>query len=167
MCRIHLQQACAMALLVVLTLSAQGQNKPMNDPKTAPPKVDGYKRLAINLPNRTPNLPFSDAILVGDTLYMAGRIGIDPATGKVPAKVEDEVKFLLDGFDAVLRQAGMTMDDLVSVQIFAPDVSLWEAFNAPYIKRFSKELPARAFIGSGPLLLGGRFEMVGIAVKRQ
>jgi len=57
------------------------------------------------------------------------------------------------------------MDDLVYVQIFSPDVSLWEDFNHAYVKLFSRDLPARAFIGSGPLLLGGRFEMIGIAVK--
>jgi hypothetical protein len=43
---------------------------------------------------------------------------------------------------------------------------LWEVFNRAYVKRFSREFPARAFLGSGPLLLGGRFEMLGIAVKR-
>jgi 2-iminobutanoate/2-iminopropanoate deaminase len=45
-------------------------------------------------------------------------------------------------------------------------VSLWERFNAAYVKRFSGEMPARAFLGSGPLLKGGRFEMLGIAAKR-
>jgi len=58
------------------------------------------------------------------------------------------------------------MDDLVSVQIFSPDVSLWQRFNTAYLKRFSKDLPARGFIGSGPLLKGGRFEMMGVAVRR-
>ena len=61
----------------------------------------------------------------------------------------------------------MTMDDLVSVQVFSPDVSLWERFNGEYLKRFSSELPARAFLGSGPLLMGARFEMMGVAVKRK
>jgi enamine deaminase RidA (YjgF/YER057c/UK114 family) len=59
----------------------------------------------------------------------------------------------------------MTMDDLVWVQVHSPDLSLWERFNAAYVKRFSKELPARAFIGSGQLLKGGRFEMLGVAIK--
>src|SRR5207253_2465750 len=102
----------------------------------------------------------------GDTLYISGRIGIDPSTGMAPASIEDELRLLFDGFAAVLAQANMTMDDLVSVQIFAPDVSLWERFNAAYVKRFSKDLPARGFIGSGPLLKGGRFEMMGMAVRR-
>jgi 2-iminobutanoate/2-iminopropanoate deaminase len=122
-------------------------------------------RRSVNLPGRRATLPFSDAVLVGDTLYLAGRIGVDPVTGRAPADVEAEIKLLLDGVEAVLAEGGMTMNDLVSVQIFSPDLSLWEPFNAAYVKRFSRELPARAFIGSGPLLLGGRFELIGIAVK--
>jgi enamine deaminase RidA (YjgF/YER057c/UK114 family) len=123
-------------------------------------------RRHINLPTRKSPLPFSDAVLVGDTLYLAGRIGIDPVTGHAPADLEAEMKLLFDGLEAVLAEADMSMDDLVSVQIFSPDLSLWEPFNGAYVKRFSRELPARAFIGSGPLLLGGRFEIMGIAVKR-
>ncbi len=122
-------------------------------------------RRCINLPGRKTPLPFSDAVMVGDTLYLSGRIGIDPATGVVPSDVEEELRLLFDGFVAVLAQADMTMDDLAWVQVFSPDLSLWERFNVAYVKYFSKELPARAFVGSGPLLKGGRFEMMGIAVK--
>ncbi len=131
-----------------------------------PPQTRKTTRRYINLPSRKAPLPFSDAVLVGDTLYLSGRIGIDPATGLAPADVDEELRLLLDGVDAVLVQAGMTMEDLVWVQVFSPDVSLWERFNAAYLKRFSKQLPARAFIGSGPLLLGGRFEMMGVAVRK-
>lgn len=123
-------------------------------------------RQHINLPGRRAQLPFSDGVLINDTLYLSGRLGIDPDTGLAATKVDDEMRFLFDGFEAVLAQAGMTMDDLVWVQIYSPDLSLWERFNTAYMKRFSKELPARAFLGSGPLLLNGRFEMMGIAVKR-
>jgi 2-iminobutanoate/2-iminopropanoate deaminase len=123
-------------------------------------------RRHVNLPTRKSPLPFSDAVGVGDTLYLAGRIGIDPVTGRAPSDVDAELKLLFDGVEAVLAEAGMKMDDLVSVQIFSPDISLWERFNTAYVKRFSQELPARAFIGSGPLLLGGRFELIGIAVRR-
>ena len=124
-----------------------------------------FRRTYINLKERPATLPFSDAVLVGKTLYFSGRIGIDPETGRVPSDVAAEIKLLLDGVQAVLEQANMTMDDLVSVQIFSPNLSLWEPFNAAYVKRFSRSLPARAFIGSGPLLMGGRFEMMGVAMK--
>jgi 2-iminobutanoate/2-iminopropanoate deaminase len=122
-------------------------------------------RRYINLPGRPASLPFSDAVLVGDTLYLAGRLGIDPATGLAAQDVNEELRLLFDGFKAVLAQAGMSMDDLVYVQIYSPDVSLWDAFNKAYVKRFGKEFPARAFLGSGPLLLNARFEMIGVAVK--
>lgn len=123
-------------------------------------------RRYINLPSRGSPLPFSDGVLVGNTLYIAGRIGIDPNTGTVPAHVDDELKLLFADFKSVLDQAGMTFDDLVWVQVFSPDLALWEHFNREYLKYFSKDrLPARAFLGSAPLLLGGRFEMMGIAVK--
>ena len=125
----------------------------------------GNTRRHINLPRKSP-APYSDAVLVGDTLYLSGRIGIDPKTGEAPSDIEEELRLLFDGFEAVLAKAGMAMDDLVWVQIYSPDVSLWERFNAAYLKRFSGELPARAFLGSGPLLKGGRFEMLGVAVKR-
>jgi len=123
-------------------------------------------RRYINLPTRTVQAPFSDGILVGDTLYIAGRIGLDPKTGKPPDHIEDEVKLMLDGQKAVLAEAGMSMDDLVSVQVFCPDLSLYDRFNAVYKTYFGKDHPTRAFIGSGPLLRGGHFEMTGIAVKR-
>jgi 2-iminobutanoate/2-iminopropanoate deaminase len=130
-----------------------------------PAKAKAVRRY-INLPGRKAPLPFSDAVLAGETLYLSGRIGIDPATGVAPKDIDQELRLLFDGFEAVLAEANMNMDDLAWVQIYSPDVSLWERFNVAYMKRFSKELPARAFIGSGQLLKSGRFEMLGVAVKR-
>jgi len=124
-------------------------------------------RKAINLPGKDAQLPFSDAILTGNTLYLAGRIGLDPKTGTAPEKIEDEIKLLLDGEKGVLAAAGMTMDDLVYVQIACTDLSLFEKFNPIYKSYFTtKDLPAREFIGAGSLLRGGHFELQAIAVKR-
>jgi len=123
-------------------------------------------RKHINLPGKSASLPFSDAVLVGDTLYLSGRLGLTPGTRQVPATAEEEAKNVLDQFKSVLAAAGMTMDDLVSVQVFCSDVSLFDTWNRIYPTYFTKEPPARAFIGSGPLLFGARFEMQAIAVKR-
>lgn len=120
----------------------------------------------IVLPGRKDTLPYSDGVLVGDSLFLAGKIGIDPQTGKPPEDVEKEIRLLLDGMKTTLAAANMTMDDLVSVQVFCPDLSLYEKFNEIYRTYFSKNFPARAFIGSGPLLRGGHFEAQGIAVRR-
>ena len=123
------------------------------------------KRRVINSPDKPLQAPYSNAILTGDTLYLAGSIGLDPKTGKPPEKIEDEIKILLDGYKATLGQAGMTMDDLVYVQIFCSDLAYYDKFNAAYKTYFSKDFPARAFIGAGSLLRGGHFEMQAIAVR--
>jgi len=111
-------------------------------------------------------LPFSDAVRVGDTLYVAGRLGVDRATGKPPPDPADEARTLMSDVRAVLAAAGMTPDDLVNVTVFAPEVGHFATFNAVYVTYFSGPLPARAFIGSGPLLFGCRFELTAIAVAR-
>jgi enamine deaminase RidA (YjgF/YER057c/UK114 family) len=108
--------------------------------------------------------PFSDAVRVGTTLYLAGRTGGDK-DGKLPADAGDEARAVMDQIKAVLAQEGMQMDDLVTVQVFCTDVKLYAAFNDVYRTYFTK-FPARAFIGSGPLLGGARFEVQGIAEKR-
>jgi 2-iminobutanoate/2-iminopropanoate deaminase len=111
-------------------------------------------------------LPFSDAVLVGDTLYIAGHLGLDPKTGKPPASAEEEVKFALDGIKEVVDEAGMSMDDLVSVQVFCSDLNLYGTFNTVYRTYFHEPYPARAFLGIGSLLRGARFEIMGIAVRK-
>ena len=117
-------------------------------------------------PEGTTPRPFSAAVLAGDTLYVAGHIGLDPKTGKPPADVDQEIKLLLGQFKATIEKGGMTMDDLVMVTVYCPDVSLYDKFNAAYKTYFKADLPARAFLGSGPLLFGAHFEVLGTAVKR-
>lgn len=109
--------------------------------------------------------PFSGAVLTGDTLYLSGHIGVDDQQ-RVPDTAEAEAVSVLDQFQATLKKAGMTMDDLVFVQVFCSDVAHYAAWNAVYRKYFQKEFPARAFIGSGKLLFDARFELQGIAVRR-
>ena len=119
----------------------------------------------INLPSKNPQLPFSDGVMSGNTLYLAGRLGTDPKTNQIPSDIDQEIRFMLDGFKNVLTQAGMTMDDLVTVTVYCPDLTLYDKFNAAYRSYFKKDFPARAFIGSGPLLRGAHFEIQGIAAK--
>ena len=124
-------------------------------------------RRAIKVGELSAQLPFSDAILAGNTLYLAGRLGLDPKTGKAPEKIEEEIKYLLDGEKTVLAQAGMTMDDLVYVQISCTDLTLFDTFNPIYKSYFTtKDLPAREFVGAGSLLRGAHFELQAIAVKK-
>ena len=84
-------------------------------------------------------------------------------TGMKRVIVEDEIAFQ----DVTLFEAGMTMDDVVSIQVFCTDLSLYEPFNAVYATYFHDNYPSRAFIGAGKLLFGARFEINGIAVARK
>jgi 2-iminobutanoate/2-iminopropanoate deaminase len=124
------------------------------------------QRTAIHLPGSNPRSPLSDGILSGSTLYLSGRIGIDPKTGQAPAEVDAEIHLLLDSVKATLAAAGLTMDDLVYVQISCTDLSLFDKFNAIYRTYFTvKDLPAREFVGAAALLRGGHFELQSIAVR--
>lgn len=115
-------------------------------------------RSASNPANAT-QPPFSGAVVVGDTAYLSGVLGTgDTAEAAATAG--------LNSLQNNLKAAGMTMDDLVSIQIFCPDVANYDAFNRIYRTYFKQEFPARAFLGSGPLLQGAKFEIQGIAVKR-
>jgi len=110
-------------------------------------------------------LPFSGAVRVGETLYLSGTIGLE-ADGSIPTTAEREARLVLDNVKSTLEAAGMTMDDLVYVQVFSSDVSDYDAFNAVYRTYFEKEFPARAYLGSGTLLFDARFEVQSIAVMR-
>ena len=110
-------------------------------------------------------LPFSGAVKIGDTLYLAGDIGLTEDL-QVPQDPKDEAKLLMERFQKTLAEAGYTMDDLVTVTVYCSDVTHYAAFNEIYRGYFKKTFPARAFIGAGTLLFNARFEMQGIAVKR-
>lgn len=108
--------------------------------------------------------PFSGAVRTGNTLYLSGMLGL--INGQVPDDPREEARTLLNSIKSTLEQAGMTMDDLVYVQIFTSDVAHYDAFNEVYRTYFTREFPARAFLGAGTLLSNARFEIQSIAVKR-
>lgn len=117
-------------------------------------------------PGDTKALPFSDAVLVGNTLYIAGHIGLDPKTGAPPTSPEDEARLVMDGIKGTVEAAGLSMDDVVSMQIFCTDLKLYDTFNSVYKTYFHGDYPARAFIGTNQLVRNGRYEVLGIAIKR-
>ena len=114
--------------------------------------------------NGTP-LPFSNAVMVGDTLYVAGHIGLDPKTQKAPDSTDVEAHAVMDSVKHTLESAGLQMDDLVSVTIYCTDLELYDAFNSVYRTYFHGHYPARAFIGVNRLVRGAHFEVVGVAAK--
>jgi 2-iminobutanoate/2-iminopropanoate deaminase len=127
-------------------------------------------RLYVAAPAPTgtaPAPPFSEGILVDGTYYVAGHIGLDPATQKAAADVGTEAHLVLDAVKNTLEQAGLRMDDLVSVTVYCTDLSLYDGFNAIYRTYFHGQYPTRAFIGVNQLVRGAHFEIAGVAVARR
>jgi 2-iminobutanoate/2-iminopropanoate deaminase len=124
-------------------------------------------RIYITPPGADPKTaaPFSNGVMVGGTFYVGGHLGVDPATGKVPADAEAESRLVMDSVKHSLEQAGLSMADLVSVTVYCSDLELYEKFNAVYRTYFTDHYPARAFIGVAKLVRGARLEVAGVAVK--
>ena len=119
-------------------------------------------------PAKFPNmgLPYSPGILVGDTLYLAGQLGRDPATTKiVPGGIEAETRQTLTNIREVLREAGMDFGDVVNVTTYIVDFTDFDAYNKVYREFFPKDPPARATVGVAALNQGGRIELQMIAVQ--
>jgi len=131
----------------------------------APAATSARKYIVLKRPAAS-TAPFSEAVLQGETLYISGHIGLDPATGKPGASPEDEARLAMESFKRTVEAGGMSMDDVASVTVFCSDVSFYDSFNGVYRTYFHQNYPARAFIGSGKLLFGARFEVQGIALKR-
>jgi 2-iminobutanoate/2-iminopropanoate deaminase len=116
-------------------------------------------------------LPFSDGVVAGNTLYVAGTIGVDPKTvddpkgPRVPDDTSAEAKLVMEGVKHTVEAAGFKMDDLVSIQVYCTDLGLYGAFNDIYRSYFHAHFPARAFIGVDKLVRGAHFEVMGTAVK--
>lgn len=119
-------------------------------------------------PKRFPymGLPYSPAIVAGDTMYLAGQLGRDPATSQlVPGGIEAETRQTLINIREVLREGGMDFADVVSVTTFLVDFKEFETYNKVYRELFQKDPPARATVAVAALNQGGRIEMQMIAAK--
>src|SRR5437764_10833288 len=79
-----------------------------------------------------PALPFSPGILIDGTLYVAGQIGRNPKTGEIPADFEQEVQTCLDNIGIILKAAGMSYANAVSVQVYLTDIDLFAKMNGVY-----------------------------------
>jgi 2-iminobutanoate/2-iminopropanoate deaminase len=96
--------------------------------------------------------PFSPGILVDGTLYVSGATGSDPKTGKIPDEFEAEVKQALENILVVVKEAGMTFDNAVAVQVYLTDMELFPRMNAVYTTYFKEPRPARTTVGVAKLV---------------
>ena len=108
--------------------------------------------------------PFSTAVKAGDTLYISGTTDGGATMGGTSA---DAAKRVLDNIKWAVEAGGLTMDDLVWVQVFSSNLADYGAFNEVYRTYFKGPLPARAYLGVDHLLGEAKFEVMGIAVKKR
>jgi len=110
-------------------------------------------------------LPFSEAVRVGDLLFLSGQIGIVPGTLKlVPGGIEAEARQTMENIRSCLEAHGLAMTDLVKCTVMLSDISEWSAFNEVYKTFFpGGRYPARSALGVNGLAQDARVEIECIA----
>jgi len=112
----------------------------------------------------TANLPFSEAVRHGDTLYLSGQIGIVPGTlTLVPGGMAAEARQALENIRSVLEANGRTTADLVKCTVMLADIADWPAFNEVWRRFLKSPYPARSALGANGLALGARVEIECLA----
>ena len=144
---------CALFTIALVTLPLPAEKKVIVPPEFAPAAGAAAPM-------------FSPGVLVDGTLYISGQVGADLKTREVPADFDSEVKLVLDNIGIVLKAAGMTYKNVVSVQIYLTDIDLFARMNAVYGKVFTEPRPTRTTVGVTKLALAkARIEVTVTARK--
>ena len=114
-----------------------------------------------------PHVPFSEAVRVGDTLYLSGQIGIKPRTLELaPGGMKSEARQALENLRTSLEAHGYSLRDVVKCTVMLADIAKWGEFNEVYKTFFTPPYPARSALGVNGLAIGAQVEIDCIAVKR-
>jgi 2-iminobutanoate/2-iminopropanoate deaminase len=110
--------------------------------------------------------PYSQAIECGNMVFVSGQLGINPGTGQlVEGGVKAQTQQALENVKAILYEAGLTMTNVVQVQVFLADIRDFFAMNEIYANYFKPPYPARAAIQAAALPKSGLVEIMAVAVK--
>ncbi len=120
----------------------------------------------------TPNAPaaigtYSQAVRVGDTVYLSGQIPLDPTTMLLVEGFENQVRRVFDNLKAVCEAAGGTLNDLVKVNVYLIDLANFAKVNEIMATYFVQPFPARAAVGIAALPRGAEVEIEGVMVQGQ
>lgn len=110
---------------------------------------------------------YSQAILVGNTLYLSGQIGLDPYSMELVDGIEAQIRRVFDNLKAVCEVAGGTLADIAKLNIFLTDLSNFQLVNQIMGEYFAQPYPARAALGVASLPKGALVEMDGIVIINQ
>lgn len=129
---------------------------------TSRPEIEVLRSDAV-LPK---GLPFPDGVRVGHFVFMSGQIGIRPGTRElVSGGIEAETRQTFENLKLQLAAHGLSLDDVVRVQVMLADMAEWPRFNAIYLEYFPGANPARSAFGATGLAFGARVEIEVFAVK--
>ena len=143
-----------MKVIVAIATGALMMTNPASG-APARPAVEHFGRPSLN----GQPLPFSDAVRVGEILYLSGQIGIG-ADGKLPDGIEAQTARAMDNVGAVLKRAGLSYDRIFHCTAFLSDMKDWPAFNKVYVGYFPDgRMPARSAFGTNGLALGALLEI--------
>ena len=109
--------------------------------------------------------PYSHAVLAGNTLYISGQLGLDPATGALAASVTEQAEQGLKNLGAILQAAGMDYGDVVKTTVFLADMGDFAAVNEVYARFFTSNFPARSCVQVAALPKGALVECEVIAMR--
>ncbi|WZL80141.1 RidA family protein [Vallitaleaceae bacterium 9-2] len=90
--------------------------------------------------------PYSQAVQIGDFLYTSGQIPINPQTGDIPTGIDNQARQSLENVQAILAEAGLTMEKVVKMTVYLKDLNHFEHVNAIYASFFQQPYPARSAI---------------------
>jgi len=125
------------------------------------------KRLIVSTPNAPAAIgTYSQAVRAGDTLYLSGQIGLDPATGQLVEGIDNQIDRVFGNLKAVADAAGASLGDVVKVTVYLTDLANFARVNEAMARYFTQPYPARAAVGVAALPRGALVEADAIAVFR-
>lgn len=112
--------------------------------------------------------PYSQAVRAGDLVYLSGQTPIDPATGKLVAGgIGEQTRRAFQNLNAVLEAGGLSMQDVIKVNVYLTDMADFAEMNAAYQEQFSPPYPARTTVAVAGLPLGARVEIEMVANSKK
>ncbi|MEP0203078.1 MAG: Rid family detoxifying hydrolase [Halioglobus sp.] len=119
----------------------------------------------VTFTESAPGRPFSAAVTVGDTVYLAGQLGVKPGESQVVSGgIEAETHQMMKNIKSTLTSLGLDTQNVVKCTVMLADIAEWSTFNGVYTQYFKPPYPARSAFGASGLALGARVEMECIAV---
>ncbi|MGH9325638.1 MAG: RidA family protein [Terriglobia bacterium] len=131
-----------------------------------PARAEGQYKRGLSLTSGSHALPFSDGIVVGNTLYVAGEQGMESNGKLVAGGIGPQTKAALKTIEKVVRDAGFTMGDVVAVNVYLADVHDFSTMNEIYTTFFPNPKPTRTTVQVAALVNGAKIEISAIAVRR-